>query len=145
MRHESQSRVYFIEAVGLNVVKIGFARDITERIRKLAPGCPAPLRLLGTVPGDLKIEQHYHERLAAHRTHGEWFKLCPALEAIISGIDAPNPPPKRPDPRAAKMNAHYEANADRLFRSWAEQKRQKEEAAARRRQDRKTAEIAARL
>lgn len=139
----TRSRVYFIEAVGLGLVKIGYTADLTERLRKLAPGCPAPLRLLGTVPGGLEIERHYHERLAACRTRGEWFRLSPALEAVIAGIDKPEPPPKRVDPRAAKMNAHYEANADRLFREWADKKKAK--AASRAQRTLPADEIAARL
>lgn len=129
MNQESTSRpgerVYFIEAVGLDLVKIGYTADLTERLRKLAPGCPARLRLLGTVPGGLQIERHYHERLASCRTRGEWFRKSPALDAIIASIDPPQPPPKKPDPQIAKMNAHYEANADRLFREWAEKKKLK--------------------
>jgi hypothetical protein len=84
-------KVYFIEAVGLNVIKIGYARDIGERIRKLRPGCPAPLRLLGTAPGGLSAEQEFHRTLAAHRIHGEWFRRCPELEKVLAGIDAPQP------------------------------------------------------
>lgn len=134
----TRSRVYFIEAVGLDLIKIGYTADLTERLRKLAPGCPAPLRLLGTVPGGLEIERHYHERLTAHRTRGEWFRKCDALDAIIAGIDKPAPAPDRAKLRenrqAAKMNAAYEANAERLFREWSEKRKSKA-----------TDEIAARL
>jgi hypothetical protein len=56
MPSETTDLVYFIEAVGLDVIKVGYARDISERMRKLGPGCPAPLRLLGTMPGGLKTE-----------------------------------------------------------------------------------------
>lgn len=139
----TRSRVYFIEAVGLDLIKIGYTSDLTERLRKLAPGCPAPLRLLGTVPGGLEIERHYHERLAAYRSRGEWFRRSPALDAIVSGLDQPEPPPQKPDPQAAKMNAYYEANADRLFREWADKKKAK--AASRAQRTLAADEIAARL
>lgn len=137
----ARSRVYFIEAVGLDLVKIGYTADLTERLRKLAPGCPAPLRLLGTVPGGLQIERHYHERLAASRARAEWFHKSPALDAVIASLDKPEPPPKRVNPRIARMNAHYEANAERLFREWDEKRKIKAEQVA----ARKAAKIAARI
>lgn len=153
--YEHVSKVYFIEAVGLDLVKIGYAADVPERLRKLAPGCPAPLRLLGTVPGGLQIERHYHERLAGHRTRGEWFRKCDALDAIVAGIDKPAPSPDRAKLRAnrqaAKMKAAYEENADRLFREWDEKRESKAAARAakviqRTAERRETAEqIAARL
>lgn len=88
--------VYFIEAVGLDVVKIGYARDIDERLRKLAPGCPAPLRLLGVMPGGPSTEHHLHTALYSLRAHGEWFRRGPELETILATLPPPPAPLKRP-------------------------------------------------
>jgi hypothetical protein len=121
----ARERVYFIEAVGLDMIKIGYARDIPERLRKLSPGCPVPMRLLGTVPGGLRTEQQYHERLAGCRDHGEWFRRCPELEGVLAAIDKPaeiEPPAVEPtdDPRDAKRRAFYKKYRNRPFGpSWA--------------------------
>jgi hypothetical protein len=97
------SQVYFIEAVGLNLVKIGFARDIGERMRKLRPGCPAPLRLLGTVPGGATKERDFHVELHRLQVHGEWFRRGPALDAILATIDPPGPLAPRPMKRSRRL------------------------------------------
>jgi hypothetical protein len=107
VEYEACCRIYFIEAVGLNVVKIGFAKDIAERMRKLRVGCPAPLRLLGTLPGGIREERDLHCTLAKHQAHGEWFRRCPELDAILATIEpsdiAPAKAGHRPfdDPRTA--------------------------------------------
>jgi len=88
--------VYFIEAVGLDVVKIGYARDIDERLRKLAPGCPAPLRLLGVMPGGPSTEHHLHTALYSLRAHGEWFRRGPEMEAILATLQPAPAKRKRP-------------------------------------------------
>lgn len=88
--------VYFIEAVGLDLVKIGYARDIDERLRKLAPGCPAPLRLLGVMPGGPSTEHHLHATLHSLRAHGEWFRRGPDLDAILATLEPPPARIKRP-------------------------------------------------
>lgn len=104
----SGTRVYFIEAVGLNLVKIGYARNVAERMRKLRPGCPAPLRFLGTLPGGIREERDLHVTLHKAHAHGEWFRRCPELDAILATIDATNVKPAkaghRPthDPRTAE-------------------------------------------
>jgi hypothetical protein len=137
--------VYFIEAVGLDLIKICYARDIRKRMRRLSTGCPAPLRLLGTFPGGLEIERHYHKRLAACRAHGEWFRRSPALDAVLAGLDEPALKKRPRRTGASRMTEEeYRTHTDRLFATWAEQKKQKAAAAAQRRQE-KAAQIAARL
>src|SRR5262245_44385141 len=41
------SWVYFIEAVGLNKVKIGTSDNPEDRLRQLATGSPVPLKIAG--------------------------------------------------------------------------------------------------
>ena len=65
--------VYVIEAVGLNVVKIGVSNDIAKRLSMLQVGCPASLRLVLTIQGDETLEQELHARFAKYRVRGEWF------------------------------------------------------------------------
>lgn len=78
---EAASVVYFIEAVGLDLIKIGYAMDLRLRFTGMMTASPAPLTLLGTVPGGPKVEMEIHERLAGHRAHGEWFRKTPEVMA----------------------------------------------------------------
>jgi hypothetical protein len=56
-------------------VKIGFAANVTSRIRGLQTGCPAPLRLVASVPATTADERRlHHETFPAYREHGEWFR-----------------------------------------------------------------------
>lgn len=75
--------VYFFEAEGLGRVKIGRSRNHWTRQAQLAPGSPAPLRLLGTIPGGCHRETELHHRFAEHRVHGEWFALTDDLRSEI--------------------------------------------------------------
>lgn len=48
------------------------------------------LRLLAVIDGDRKAEAKLHDRFAACRVKGEWFKACPELMDYISSL--PKPP-----------------------------------------------------
>lgn len=75
--------IYFVEAVGLDRVKIGVSENVAERLKALATGCPCPVRLLRTVKGWHRDERALHTLFAAHRVNGEWF----VLSAIASQIE----------------------------------------------------------
>lgn len=81
---ESLSLVYFIEAVGLDLVKIGYAIDLQKRFTGMMTTSPAPLTLLGVLDGGPKLECALHEQLAAHRAHGEWFRKTPEVMAVVA-------------------------------------------------------------
>lgn len=85
---ETTCRIYFVEAVGFDLIKIGYARDIRERMRKLRPGCPAPLKLLGTEPGGAAEERAYHVLFIKHQVYGEWFRRCPEIDFVVARLDA---------------------------------------------------------
>lgn len=79
--------VYFIEAVGAGLVKIGFTDgDPTDRLKQLQTGCPHPLRLKGAVQGDARREKAYHAQFAHLREGGEWFRLTTELEVFIVAV-----------------------------------------------------------
>lgn len=65
--------VYFLHAVGTDLVKVGWTRDLLERIKKLKTGCPHPLSLLAIHPGDRSLELAYHQNFEPYRQRGEWF------------------------------------------------------------------------
>lgn len=76
--------VYFIEAVGAGLVKIGFTDgDPLDRLKQLQTGCPHMLRLRATVAGGLDTEKEYHTKFIHHRASGEWFKLAMEIEVFI--------------------------------------------------------------
>lgn len=100
-------KVYFIEAVGLYLVKIGFARDVAKRFADLQCASPVVLRLLGTTPGGLGTEQFFHKDLAEYRVRGEWFGLCDRLKAYIANADRSVPQPPEIQAAIDRTAAHY--------------------------------------
>lgn len=77
--------VYFVEAVGVARIKIGWSsfEDVTSRIEDLQTGCPFDLRLLGVMPGSPQHEGEIQRRFARAHARGEWFHAEPALLAFI--------------------------------------------------------------
>jgi len=76
--------VYFIEAAGSNLVKIGSAVSPESRVRTLQTGSPVQLRLLGSTPGGESHERDLHRRFSHLRSHGEWFRSEPELVEHIA-------------------------------------------------------------
>jgi len=79
-----ESIVYFLGGAGL--VKIGLSTTGMSRIQAIRQMSPVFLTLLATIPGDRRVERGIHQRFAALRTHGEWFKLDAQLAAFIQAI-----------------------------------------------------------
>jgi hypothetical protein len=73
--------VYFIEVMGR--VKIGFAKDLADRIERFQTGCPTYLTIVGIIPGGKDKEAEIHELFYEHRTTGEWFMPHPKLVRFI--------------------------------------------------------------
>lgn len=70
--------VYFLEAVGLDRIKIGIADRPEDRIRQFKTGCPAPMNLIGTIecPNRYEaqqLEKAFHKFFGNHRVIREWF------------------------------------------------------------------------
>jgi hypothetical protein len=86
--------VYFIEAVGLKKVKIGYAIDVKKRLAGLTTGCPVPLRLVAFVKGPRDLEFDMHVRFWPTHSHGEWFGLGKRLADFIEA----NPPLQNKNP-----------------------------------------------
>ncbi len=77
--------VYFVEAVGLARVKIGFSDDPPARLRQLATGSAVPLKLLAQTPGTVALEKQLHNRFGHLRIEGEWFHATRELLDFIAG------------------------------------------------------------
>lgn len=97
-RRTDYREVYFVHAKALGLVKIGIANSAVKRLRALATQSPAQLELLGVIQTDRRgvLEQMLHGRFQHLRSHGEWFRLEPDLEAYISESAAAPKSPRRP-------------------------------------------------
>jgi hypothetical protein len=99
--------VYFVR-MG-DFVKIGYSATPKDRIASLQTGCPQPLEVLGIWNAGTKTdEKAYHERFAAHRTHGEWFHAVPDILAEASALNEPAPLSVDDDDDSTWINAHSE-------------------------------------
>lgn len=80
------SFVYFAGKVDRGLIKIGYAKDIPNRLRKLRRQARAQLVMLATVPGGRNLECLYHHMFAAERVGLEWFRRSPLLTAEIARL-----------------------------------------------------------
>lgn len=80
--------VYFLRAG--DFIKIGKATGSPKsRIATLQTGCPFQISVLAYMPGGLAEESALHQRFAALRTHGEWFRASPDLLSFIDSVEVP--------------------------------------------------------
>jgi hypothetical protein len=84
----TEQKVYFIEAQGTDLVKIGIAAKPSERLRELQTASPHRLAILATLPGGKPQESLLHRQFAAQRAAGEWFHRSPELDALIARAQA---------------------------------------------------------
>jgi hypothetical protein len=81
----SGSNVYFISDGEL--VKIGTASNIPNRMDSLQTGNPKRLKLLAHTTGGHKTEAKYHVMFADCRISGEWFKMSKMIEAEVNRLN----------------------------------------------------------
>lgn len=72
---KSTGYVYFIRAIGVNKVKIGYSVSPKWRLATLQTGSPLPLEMFGLCPGTPSTESDFHAKYANFHSHGEWFDL----------------------------------------------------------------------
>lgn len=82
----NSSVIYFVQGVDGGPVKIGVSQNAAHRLKDLQAHSPVKLRLLGVAPGTIFEERKVHERLAAHRLHGEWFADCAEVHAELEAL-----------------------------------------------------------
>lgn len=87
--HTPQARgtatfIYFIQAGGSDgPIKIGVSNAPHLRLAELQTGMPNELVLLATRHGNNRAEKELHQRFAADRIRGEWFRPSAAVLAAV--------------------------------------------------------------
>lgn len=86
--------VYFIEASGLALVKIGMSKDVRARILALDSAIPTDVSIMAVVLArDVRsareLELAMHARFAQHRRnrHSEWFHLNEEIVRFATNVD----------------------------------------------------------
>jgi hypothetical protein len=84
-------QVYFVKSVyhSTRRVKIGFTKDIEQRMRALKTSCPGEMHLMGSIKCKSEysaraLEKSLHEMFARYRTAGEWFHVKGILMDFIA-------------------------------------------------------------
>jgi hypothetical protein len=87
-KNEKGGFVYFIETAEGEFVKIGYSRLVFSRLSQLGTLRPTNFnfRLLGCIPGTLQTEKWLHDKFAADRDAGEWFRASISLRAFIADV-----------------------------------------------------------
>lgn len=66
------------------MIKIGFTgKPVQHRFAALISGSPVPLELVAWGHGGRPFERAFHERFAAHWSHGEWFHYSAEVGAAV--------------------------------------------------------------
>lgn len=73
--------VYFIYCAGR--IKIGHTNDLRVRLKQITMHAPALPTAILVVKGGREVEQELHDRFAADRLHGEWFRLSEPLRGLL--------------------------------------------------------------
>ena len=71
--------VYFLQSETNNQIKIGYTRDIHQRIMQLQVNKKDKLRFLLMVPGNYGYEARLHQFFKRHNVDGEWYKPDPEI------------------------------------------------------------------
>lgn len=91
--------IYFIQGENGGPIKIGYTKDIEQRLKELQTGYPDILKLLIAFPGNHEYEKALHRQLKLYRLNGEWFKPDPAVFRKINELSAINKELKQRRPK----------------------------------------------
>lgn len=78
--------IYFIEAVGQPLVKIGWSADPVGRLKSLLEQSPTEMRLITGCRGRLGDERRLHLKFHRLRQRSEWFRCEPTLAAHVNEV-----------------------------------------------------------
>jgi hypothetical protein len=109
-----EGNVYFVEAAGRRMVKIGYATNVNKRIRTLQIGSPDRLVLVHVMPGTRETESLFHGRFQRYRARGEWFYIAGRLAQFLGYHSEFNPEKELTLSEAAKYSGVSERTIRRL-------------------------------
>jgi len=75
--------IYFIQGENGGPIKIGYTKNLVNRMFVLQEGNPYKLVVLGTMDGTLAAEQRLHTKFEKHRFRSEWFEDCEEIREFI--------------------------------------------------------------
>lgn len=79
------ANIYFIEAVGLNLIKIGVAKSVEKRMYELQNASPVELKLRGVIRYvSACLEKQLHKAFGKQRCRGEWYEIDSRMEALLN-------------------------------------------------------------
>jgi len=85
--HPTGNIVYFLLAIGLQRVKVGFSGEFRNRLDAIRTQEADETQVLGTIPGDQSLEQGIHAELDMFgaRCHHEWFDFrIPEVQQVVN-------------------------------------------------------------
>jgi hypothetical protein len=84
--HANQGYIYFVLAVEVGRIKIGYTATPERRIHALHTSSPFQLETIKIIEGTSKEERALHRRFSHLRVHREWFTDSPELREYISSL-----------------------------------------------------------
>jgi len=81
-----ESIIYFLKAEDTDRIKIGYSKNVRNRLRSLKSESPVKLRLVTYIKGDIEKESEIHSRFERYRIGGEWFKFEGELKDYILNL-----------------------------------------------------------
>jgi hypothetical protein len=113
--------IYFIECAGR--IKIGYTKDVADRIKGLSTGSAHDLRLLCSFEGSVDFERAIHRRLKTRRLRGEWFEDCTEVRELMDLLRSHGPsaigfsePPERPKYDLPSVDASGDSPLKPIYR-----------------------------
>ena len=92
--------VYFITAREVGRVKIGYTDGTPrDRFNWINANSPVAVALEAVLEGGREQERAFHIKFAEHCVKGEWFALCPEIEALIEA----GKPQRKPEPEPGSV------------------------------------------
>jgi hypothetical protein len=98
--------IYFIEDAEKGYIKIGYAKDASQRVAQLQTANPSKLKLLAVIEGGKRREKLLHQEFADAHKQGEWYNPVDALLRFIE---------KNREPQGTKPG-HFVVG--KFFHSW---------------------------
>lgn len=80
------SKVYFLHAPAVNLVKIGVSCDPVRRFEELRLLSPVETRIHAIISGGFAMEKELHDIFGLHHSHGEWFHAAKTLMEFATNM-----------------------------------------------------------